>query len=64
MQKAGLKIFVSVILIAAQLVPHIIAKLYTKVRFFFGETLFFYPVANTFSQTGCQIPNILGPDFV
>ncbi len=21
-----------------------------------GETLFFYPVANTFSQTGCQIP--------
>ncbi len=23
----------------------------------FGETLFFYPVANTFSQTGCQIPN-------
>ncbi len=22
----------------------------------FGETLFFYPVANTFSQTGCQIP--------
>ncbi len=23
----------------------------------FGETLFFYPVANTFSQTNCQIPN-------
>ncbi len=23
----------------------------------FGETLFFYPVANTFSQTGCQIPS-------
>ncbi len=22
----------------------------------FGETVFFYPVANTFSQTGCQIP--------
>ncbi len=22
----------------------------------FGETLFFYPVANTVSQTGCQIP--------
>ncbi len=22
----------------------------------FGDTLFFYPVANTFSQTGCQIP--------
>ncbi len=25
----------------------------------FGETLFFYPVANTFSQTGCQIPKVL-----
>ncbi len=24
----------------------------------FGETLFFYPVANTFSQTGCQIPQV------
>ncbi len=22
----------------------------------FGEPLFFYPVANTFSQTNCQIP--------
>ncbi len=25
----------------------------------FGETLYFYPVANTFSQTGCQIPSPL-----
>ncbi len=25
----------------------------------FGETLFFYPVANTFSQTNCQIPHII-----
>ena len=24
----------------------------------FGETLFFYPVANTFSQTDCQIPPV------
>ena len=26
----------------------------------FGETLFFYPVGNTFSQTGCQIPFAIG----
>ncbi len=24
----------------------------------FGEALFFYPVANTFSQTNCQIPPV------
>ncbi len=37
------------------LVQETITKLYTKV---FGETLFFYPVANTFSQTSCQIPHV------
>ncbi len=32
------------------------SKDFTQNLDLFGETLFFYPVANTFSQTGCQIP--------
>ena len=33
-----------------------LSVLYTQKLDSFGETLFFYRVANTFSQTNCQIP--------
>ena len=33
-----------------------VRRAYTQKLDLFGETLFFYPMANTFSQTGCQIP--------
>ncbi len=49
-------------MLATEIPPSPSAKVYITQKLDpFGETLFFYPVANTFSQTNRQIPK--GPPY-